>query len=417
MTRKTFLPIVIVISCATVALVLWRVQATKAKVAKREAAILKGLTEDEIDLVLKSQAQSDPEKVDAIVRDPESRRAFLASMTEHLALAASARREGMTDDSDFQLNLHLKENGLLSTLYTSKLVAEQKQPVSIGKEQLDAVWANPENDQEFKRDMEALYAVQRSAAESVGSSLGVTQRLQGEGLEKARRSWARAKILSDLARADSEFIKQPAVQLRLKILEAGVLSTSYLAKYWVTNIKATREEVAGYLVAHPEFDVRKKRERAETVLRRALAGEDFANLAKEFSEDRSTKNKGGLYADYEKGGGLWPEVENAALKLKPGEVGDKLVETKDGYHIVQFVTSTSVKGDYGHEAVHLSVRHILLQKRFEDPSAAKVSPMVPPPFKTAEEIAKAEIEKDKQRRFISRVIERERISVPSDFRF
>lgn len=35
-------------------------------------------------------------------------------------------------------------------------------------------------------------------------------------------------------------------------------------------------EIADYLAVHPEYDVKKKQEKAEMVLRRAQAGEDFS---------------------------------------------------------------------------------------------------------------------------------------------
>ena len=73
--------------------------------------------------------------------------------------------------------------------------------------------------------------------------------------------------------------------------------------------------------------------KAEDVLKRALAGEDFAELAKEFSDD-STKENGGKYAMYDDGNTVEQYVE-AVKKLKDGEICAELVETAYGYHIIK----------------------------------------------------------------------------------
>jgi PPIC-type PPIASE domain len=413
--KRKILILVLITTVLGGAAIFWRVLDSKTKAAKLESAILKNLSAEEIALILKNQSLSDPERVDTITKSEESRRAFLRGMKEYFALAAKARREGMADDKNFAPNIKLKENGLLSELYPGWLIEQGRESLAVTKEQIEEVWKNPDNEKEFNEQIDALYAVQNAVAANMESSLGVTQRLQGEGLEKARKGWARAKILSGLARADAAFMELPVVKLRLKILESGVLSNSYLAKYWRTRIKATEPEIADYLAKHPEYDQNKKLDQARLILARARRGEDFAKLAKEFSEDRATKNLGGLYKDWAKGAGLWAEVETAALKAKKGEVVGELVETKDGYHIVQLINQKTVKESDGTETVKFSLRHILLQKRFEDPLAARLNSQVPAPFKTGEEIAKTEIEVEKRKSFIEEVIGSENISLPEDF--
>jgi parvulin-like peptidyl-prolyl isomerase len=417
MSRRTISITLTVVIAATIAVVFLKVRDQKAKAARRNSEILRALTKEDLALVLKSQVLSDPERAKQITSSEANRKAFLKGLKEYLSLAASARREGMAEGQDFELNLAVKEKGLLADLYQSKLDREGKQPFTIKKEEIDRVWTNAENEKEFKAETAALYAVQRAAAQSMESKLGEQPTVQGEAFEKARKAWAKAKILSDRARADVAFMQDRTTQLRLKILEAGILSASYLAKYWSDRIKANEKEIAAYLAVHPEYALSKKREKAELVLSRARAGEDFGSLAQQFSEDRSTKDKGGLYEDFQKGAGLWEEVEAVALTLQPGQIADKLVETKDGYHIVQLVDKTVTSGDEGAETVYLSIRHILLQKRFEDPSVRRVASEIPPPFKTPEEIAKFELEKEKRQQFVDEVIKSENISLPDDFEF
>ena len=63
--------------------------------------------------------------------------------------------------------------------------------------------------------------------------------------------------------------------------------------------------------------------------------------------------------------------------------------------------------------MNFSVRHIVLQKSFEEPN--NEIPGVPPPFMTAEEIAKTEVEKEKLEKFIAEIFARNPISMPEDF--
>ena len=75
--------------------------------------------------------------------------------------------------------------------------------------------------------------------------------------------------------------------------------------------------------------------RAETTLARIRGGADFAQVAKETSEDPSTASRGGdlgLVA----AGELVPEVDKAIRSLKPGELGGP-VRSPFGFHILKVV--------------------------------------------------------------------------------
>ncbi len=64
-------------------------------------------------------------------------------------------------------------------------------------------------------------------------------------------------------------------------------------------------------------------------------GADFALLAKRYSQDANASNGGDLGASYPRGTFL-PAFEEAAFKLKPGEISD-VVETEQGFHIIKLV--------------------------------------------------------------------------------
>ena len=74
---------------------------------------------------------------------------------------------------------------------------------------------------------------------------------------------------------------------------------------------------------------------ADAVAKRAKGGEDFAALAKEFSEDESNNTKGGDL-DYFGRGTMVTEFEQAAFGMKAGEISDP-VKTSFGFHIIKLV--------------------------------------------------------------------------------
>ncbi|MGD2126396.1 MAG: SurA N-terminal domain-containing protein, partial [Desulfobacteraceae bacterium] len=81
-----------------------------------------------------------------------------------------------------------------------------------------------------------------------------------------------------------------------------------------------------------EEDVKKVKEKASPVLKKARAGEDFASLAKKHSEGPTAKQGGDL--GYFSAGEMVKPFEEAAFKMKKGEISD-LVRSRFGYHIIK----------------------------------------------------------------------------------
>ena len=97
----------------------------------------------------------------------------------------------------------------------------------------------------------------------------------------------------------------------------------------------------------------KIRPQAEAVLERIRAGEDFAALAKEYSQDPGSASQGGDLGFFGRGT-MVPAFEDVAFSLKVGEVSD-LVQSQFGFHIIRV---EEISGD------QVRARHILflLQK-------------------------------------------------------
>jgi len=106
----------------------------------------------------------------------------------------------------------------------------------------------------------------------------------------------------------------------------------------------TDQEARAYFQAHREAFDEPERVRvrhvllrteaeARVALARLRAGESFAQVAKELSQDPGTRDRGGEVGLVAPGQTV-PEFEQVAFRLKPGELSEP-VRTSFGYHIVQ----------------------------------------------------------------------------------
>jgi len=82
----------------------------------------------------------------------------------------------------------------------------------------------------------------------------------------------------------------------------------------------------------------KKREKlklAKELQQRAEKGEDFATLAKQYSQDPGVKTNEGEYT-FARNGRMVPEFEAAAFSMKVNQVSEP-VETQFGYHVIKLL--------------------------------------------------------------------------------
>jgi peptidyl-prolyl cis-trans isomerase D len=72
--------------------------------------------------------------------------------------------------------------------------------------------------------------------------------------------------------------------------------------------------------------------KADDVLQKVKSGADFAKLAKQYSDDPGTKNRGGELGYFARGEMVKPFAD-AAFRLSPGQI--TLVQSQYGYHVLQ----------------------------------------------------------------------------------
>ncbi len=109
----------------------------------------------------------------------------------------------------------------------------------------------------------------------------------------------------------------------------------------------------GHIVKFAEVSKQQKaaaRQQLEEIRKRILAGEDFATLAKQYSQDPGSAQEGGVLGFFKKKE-LVPEYEAAALKLEPGQISN-VVESQFGFHLIQMIER---KGQ------EFNTRHILIK--------------------------------------------------------
>jgi parvulin-like peptidyl-prolyl isomerase len=96
--------------------------------------------------------------------------------------------------------------------------------------------------------------------------------------------------------------------------------------------------------------------------------QDFSARAKKDSRDELSADKGGMLGWIEKGGLRWPEVDDAAFKLKKGEMAGP-IKSDDGLHLI-YVEDTKEGEQKSFDDVKNQVRNAVyqqkVQKRIED---------------------------------------------------
>ena len=115
-------------------------------------------------------------------------------------------------------------------------------------------------------------------------------------------------------------------------------------------------------VGKTDAEVEQIREKALDVLRRLKRGAKFDELAKQYSQDDATKNKGGDLGWISRGQTV-PEFEQAAFTLAKGSTSD-LVKTMYGFHIVRVLEKQEAHLQ-PLEEVKARILPMLLQEEFE----------------------------------------------------
>ncbi len=174
-----------------------------------------------------------------------------------------------------------------------------------------------------------------AALEEVKRRNGATQEdleraLAGEGLtleaykKQIEKGLQWRKLISWVVKVDSKVGEKELRDFYQKNMDRYRTNETYRCSHilFIVPKEATPEEVQ---------EIKKKCQR---VLEKIKGGEDFGEMALQYSEDVSSKDRGDL--GYLKKGDLLPNFEKEVLRLKVGEVSG-IVRTEVGFHIIKLL--------------------------------------------------------------------------------
>ncbi|MEP6946213.1 MAG: peptidylprolyl isomerase [Acidobacteriota bacterium] len=316
-------------------------------------------------IMLKEVSTSKPDAVSKINSDREFREKQVQSLRELFAMGCQAVKDGALKDPAVARELENIRVEIVAVAYENLVNKGQKEPAlsSVSDERARQFYAAAGNEAKFEQYLATkLELLKRSGSPAAQQAVSPEERAE------VRLQFARISILShegDLKAAalDPGFAARVGLNVKLQRAQfLARLATEHLGE----TTAATDPEIDQFILSHPELDMASRKTKAESVLKRALAGEDFATLANTFTDDPGNlmdgKPQGGLYADVQKGK-MIPEFEKTALGLKPGEVSPMLTRTDYGYHIIKLEKKTDAP-----DGLTYDVRHILISTGYKDPA-------------------------------------------------
>lgn len=399
------------------------------------------ISKQEVELLLADVAKVNPTVLKRFKEDPEMKKEQLNNLKELLAFASQAQKEGLANESPNKEELQNIRAEVIAVTY-DKEINKDKGPMPpfgfITEDQVKAFWGEGEQpakswfdnlkdkvglgakdrEAEFKKFLDSKIAIlKRDNPQMKDREISEDERTQ------AREFFAKIHLYNDEyeKKVDSGEISkelQDKINLQVKLQQAQFLARLYAEKL-PEKIKVKEEDVAKYIAEHPELDTAAKKTKAEDILNRAKNGEDFAALAKEFSEDPGSKDKGGQYENIRMGQMVKP-FEDAAMSVQPGQIVPNLVETDFGYHIIKLeaknaapATPAAPEKDSGAPPAAAgetyTARHILISTGVKDPENP-MSREVP-----VKKFVEQKLEEERQKKLVEDIVASNNVSVPEDF--
>lgn len=412
-------------------LVVW-----KNKVGGQHAtASFSSISKEEIEMLLADVAKVNPMALRQFAEKPEMKKQQLDNLKQLLAFASQSQKDGLANDPSNKQELENIRSEVAAVNYDRE-INKDKGPMPpfgfITEEQTKAFWGTgeqpakgffasfkekiglgePDREAAFQRFLDAKVKLLKE-----GNPQMKDREISEEEKTQAKDFFAKIEIYEkefDDKVSSGELPKEfkAKVDLQIKLQQAQFLARIFSEKL-AEKTKVTDEDVAKYIAEHPELNTADKKTKAEEILNRAKAGEDFAKLANEFTEDPGNKDpkgelQGGIYKDVTKGKMVAP-FEQAALALEAGQVSPNLVETDFGYHIIKLEKKGEGKDPSGQPSETYDVRHILISTGFKDPANPTAREM---PVKA---YVRSKLETEKEKQVLDEIVASNNISVPDDF--
>ena len=417
---------VLVIAVLGAGLLFWKVKTGGAY----HAVELNGLNKAEMELLLKD---ANPMMLKRLADDPNLKKQQLDNLKQLFALANAAKKEGLANDEKIKNELNNIVIELTAVNYDREINKEKGSMPAFGfisEDRVKEFWGESQSEPsgfdsflskiglgssaenrrrqaEFDKFLNTKIELAKASGQ-IKEDLVPTE----EDIKQAKDYFAKTRIYyaeaqEKMSTLGEEFRRKTDIAIKLQ--QASYLSRLYAQKVLAEKVKVTDEDIQKYLAEHPELDQSTKRTKAEEILNRAKGGEDFAKLAKEFTDDPGSKEKGGLYENIT-AGQFMPEFEQAALALEAGQIAPNLIETSYGYHIIKLEKKGETKdAQSGQMKPSYNARHILISTGVQDPENPMGGPM---PVK---EYVSAKLESVKEKEVLDKILADNPVEIAEDF--
>lgn len=316
---------------------------------------------------------------------PAFRKQQFESLRELLAIACQSEKDGIADSPGIRDMLKFTElqviaRGYARTMYKS---TDGNMFDWITDAQVEAFYGDPRNRSEFEKLLDLAKRVNPTEDEA-----------------QIRLDFANISIAADESRQranelPSDFSERVDFAVRLE--QAQFLARQYSEKVLNPKTRAAESEVDSYIAARPQYSTTAKRNLAGTILKRALAGENFAVLARLYSKDPGSRATGGLYTNVALGQFV-EEFEKAALALSPGEIARQPVETRFGFHIIKLERKGERPDADGTMKMTFDVRHILISTMIKDPSSPNAREI------PVRDFVRTKIEEEREKQAVAKIL-------------
>jgi peptidyl-prolyl cis-trans isomerase C len=271
----------------------------------------------------------------------------------------------------------------------AKKVAEEQAPG--GGAQDEAV---------IRRAVDELVARTLLVEEAKKAGVVVTDADVQAGLADQRKEPRGASLLARLV-SEFHFTDQDLANME----RDRILVQRYIQSHVAPRVEPTEDDLQAYFKNHPDEFRHPEEVKVRVILKsasptdpeavravakkaieaaaaRIKAGEDFAKVASEVSDDPSRTRGGEL--GWVPRGRLLPELNAAAFELQPGKVSG-VIESQIGYHLLE-VEAKRGAGPLTYEEVHPRLREYVVQRSIgqaigklvaEKRTSAKIEPLDP----------------------------------------
>ena len=282
-----------------------------------------------------SQTTANPETTVAIVNDVPITGADVNMETKRILFQAQAMQKPI----DESMMATMKEK-VIESLINRELLYQQSKTKGITSDATDI----DNSIEQIKQRMEA-----GQTFENLLTEMGIT-------LEMMRIQVGQANAIQKL--------------LETEVYAQAMVSEKESRIFFENNpqyFKKPEEVKASHILimVAPDANDEQKliaRNKTEDLQKKIAAGEDFANLAKQYSEGPSNVKGGDLgYFDRKK---MVKPFADAAFDLKPGQVSG-IVETRFGFHLIK-VMDKKAKSVYAFEDIKTRLGQLLQQQKIQD---------------------------------------------------